>query len=371
MAAPSVLISSRPQAATAPATTTAIFAPGAHSPLTAHRLALKHRGCKALTPYKPDAWEALLRSAGIWHRYSHLPQCMRTGFNLEIPLIVSTQAPPNKDSITEFAGEFQKIVFKETSLGRYLGPFSRQSLEALIGPFQSSPFGIITKPGQLGHSRNVQNYSFPHTPSARFPNPSINSQIDSDRFPSTWGTFSVICLLVSRLLPGSQAATRDVAEAYHTIPLHPSQWPGAVVRLAEDKFSIDTTTCFGISPSAGAYGCVADAGAELFRYHGVSLVSKWVDDHIFFRIRRQHLDEYNRLCRAWHASILLHPRHHDGSRLWFGGEILADQTLEEFDEDCATPCRDLSSQSPHSPEDQLYTYNFDDIDRISDQLGIP
>ena len=181
----------------------------------------------------------------------------------------------------------------------------------------------------------------------------------------------MVSLLISRLPPDSQVATRDVAEAYRTIPLHPSQWPGAVVRLADDEFSIDTATCFGVSPSAGGYGCVADAGAELFRHHGIAPMSKWVDDHVFFRIRREHLAKYNELRQTWHTNISLQPPHHDGGRLWFGGQILDDRTLDEFDEDCSALCQDLSSQSPRSSEDNLFTYNFDDIDRLSDQLGIP
>lgn len=357
--------------ATRHAATTATSAPDASSQLTAHKLVLARRSQQALTPYNPDAWEQSLRSTGLWSKYSHLPHSMRFGFNLQIPAITVTQAPPNKDSITEFGEEFQKIVLKESSKGRYLGPFSRDTLEALIGPFQSSPFGIIPKPGRIGHYRNVQNYSFPHTPSLRFPNPSINSQIDANRFPSTWGTFSIICLIISRLPPGSQVATRDVAEAYRTVPLHPSQWPGAVVRLDQDTFSIDTATCFGVSPSAGGYGCVTDASADLFRHHGIAPLSKWVDDHVFFRILREHLPKYNQLRQAWHRDITLQPQHHDGGRLWFGGRMLEDQTLDEFDEDCSAQCLDLTSQSPRSDEDRLFTYNFDDIDRLSDYLGIP
>ena len=147
MAAPSAATSNGSQAAQVPNTTLAIYALDACSPIMELKLALARRSQRALTPYKPDAWEDLLHTTGLWPKYSHLPQSMRGGFNLEIPLISITQTPPNKDSIIEFAEEFQKIVLKETSKGRYLGPFLRKTLEALIGPFQSSPFGIIPKPG--------------------------------------------------------------------------------------------------------------------------------------------------------------------------------------------------------------------------------
>jgi len=48
-----------------------------------------------------------------------------------------------------------------------------------------------------------------------------------------------------------------------------------------------------------------------------------------------------------------------------------DGSSDEFSEDCSFPIRDLSAASSHLRHDQLFTYNFDDIDSISDSLGIP
>ena len=45
--------------------------------------------------------------------------------------------------------------------------------------------------------------------------------------------------------------------------------------------------------------------------------------------------------------------------------------LEEWDKDCTSPYRDLSGCSAQSKEDMEYTYNFDDIDALSQELGIP
>jgi len=44
---------------------------------------------------------------------------------------------------------------------------------------------------------------------------------------------------------------------------------------------------------------------------------------------------------------------------------------EEFDEDMATPLRDLSCTSAHPPNDALYTYANNDINNLSEKLGIP
>lgn len=68
------------------------------------------------------------------------------------------------------------------------------------------------------------------------------------------------------------------------VPLHHSQWPAAVVRLPDGRFCADTCVSFGMGLSAGVYGLVADAGVDILRAAGLGPLTKWVDDHIFFRI---------------------------------------------------------------------------------------
>ena len=68
-------------------------------------------------------------------------------FQYQFPPITTTQAPPNKESIVEFTDGFNKIVHNEMQKGCYIGPISGKDVEALIGPFQSSPFSIIPKLG--------------------------------------------------------------------------------------------------------------------------------------------------------------------------------------------------------------------------------
>lgn len=191
------------------------------------------------------------------------------------------QSPPNKDSVNEYRTEFDSIIQKEFHKGRYIGLFSPLELERTIGPFQSSPLSIIPKPGKPGKFRLVQNFSFPHDTNPTYLNPSINSHIDTNHFPTTWGKFSVIYLLISRLPIGLEVVMRDVAEAYRTLPLHPSQWLAGVVCMSSTELCVDTCMAFGATPSAGAYGHIADAGAEILRHHRIGPLDKWVDDHIF------------------------------------------------------------------------------------------
>lgn len=107
--------------------------------------------------------------------------------------------------------------------------------------------------------------------------------------------FNTIALIVGHLPQGSQAAVRDVAEAYQILPIYASQWPGTVVRLSEtDEFTIDTCAAFGVASNARAYGYLADAGVDIMRALGLGLISKWVDDHVFFRVPTAQAGNYNK-----------------------------------------------------------------------------
>jgi hypothetical protein len=97
----------------------------------------------------------------------------------------------------------------------------------------------VSKPGKY---HVVHDFSHPHSPLPEAV--SINSHIDSNDFPCTWGTFSTVALLITRLPPGSQASIRDTAEAYRTIPAAPSQWPAlsSVCRHRTSSQSTSATT---------------------------------------------------------------------------------------------------------------------------------
>lgn len=219
----------------------------------------------------------------------------------------------------------------------------------------------------------VQNLSFPRpSTSHKLNTPSINSFIESNDYPCTWGTFNVVCRTIWDLPPGSEGACRDVAEAYRNIPLHPSQWPGLVVQISPDVFAIDTCICFGLSSAGGVYGSMGDAAVDIFRAHGIGPVSKWVDDHVFFRVPRNLLNDYNytrgKSCEHIKAEG---GRRHDRGRIWYAGKRLPNGKIEEFDNDLSATIKDLPHQSDRAEHDKMFTYNLDDVNRISDELGIP
>ncbi|KAF7343054.1 Reverse transcriptase/ribonuclease H [Mycena venus] len=356
-------------------------------PITELRTALIERGSKPLTPLVASAWESALHSTGLISRYPSIPNGLRHGFNISIPIIRSTITPPNSSSLGDHLKPFADVVQSEFAAQRYIGPFSRTELESAIGPFQSSPLSMVPKSHELEKMRLVQNYSFPRSPHGD--HTSINYHINSDDFPCTWGTFNAMCFKVSMLPPGSQIGVRDISEAYRNIPTHPSQWPGTVLRLpanlfdlslrpelsdSDDVYAADTSVCFGESSGAGAYGLVADAFADILRASGIGPHGKWVDDKAFIRILRIYLAEYNARRATLARRLAALPDggfHQSGGRLWWGGAELPDGRIEEYDEDFTFPIRDLSGASPRSEVDSQYCYNFDDIDRVSIPLGMP
>ena len=350
----------------------------AETPTTEHKNApsvsalLARLPSRAVTPYDTDGWRDLLIKYNLSHKYPDLLEQLMHGFHVWAPTITRSFMPPNNPSINVHHDAFNEILHKEFTKQRYIGPFTRDTLETFIGPFQSSPLNIIPKPGKPGKFRLIQNLSYPNSPRLD-ESLSINSQVDSALFPCEWGTFHTTCALIHTLPRGSQGATRDVAEAYRTIPLHPSQWPALVVRIADEPalFAVDTSLCFGYGPSAGTYGMVRDAGLDIFRAAGIGPVIAWVDDHLFFRLPCNTITNYNKICEMKaHFIAEQGGRLKENGRWWFKGEALADGTHEEFAEDCAFAVRDLTAKHPNDSTTP-YAYDISHIDQISNQLGIP
>ena len=346
-------------------------APVVERGITGLKIVLEHRRKNPLTPYKFKAWDRLLRQHNLLTKYPKLVASLQNGFDAGIRRFYRTFTPPNGPSLDTLTDIYQEIVDRELHTGHYIGPLSRDEVERLIGPFQSSPLSLVPKPGKAARFRAVHNFSYPHSPTGQFL--SVNYTINPDVYPCTWGTFGTVCFTIHNLPPGSQASIRDVAEAYRTIPIIPEQWPGLVVKLrGQDKYCINTNDNFGLASAGGVYGEIADAGADIFRAQGIGPLSKWVDDHIFFRIPCEYIDSYNAKRSRWSAIIAENGgQSQSGSRLWYHGETMPDDLPAEFDEDASCIIKNCNSYSIRSNVDSNFSYCDADIDILSEQLGIP
>lgn len=231
----------------------------------------------------------MLRSLGLFEKYSDIPHGFRHGFDMGITSsLTSTFTPPNHPSALAHPEAVSNYIIKERTAGRYTGPFSRSRLEALIGYFRSSPLGVVAKAGTIDEYRLVQDFSFPRFHEMMH---SINSGINSDDFPCEWGTFSEIALIVMDAPPGTEAATLDVDAAFRLCPILPSQQPFFVV-MWKMLFYIDHNAPFGASSAPGVFGRIADAMSAILIAHGLGPCKKWVDDFVFFRYRQSSLPTF-------------------------------------------------------------------------------
>jgi hypothetical protein len=311
-------------------TTPSTHARVVEAPAMALRNALK-RSLTA-TPYKVTAWRDFIAQVGLASRYPNFVEGLTLGFRAFMPPLVQTFTPPNHPSVQQYKAVFDDIVHKKPTKQQYIGPLIGSEIQQAIRHFQTSPLSLIPKLGRPGKYRMIQDLSHPQGSS---PIQSINVHMSPDDFTATYSTFPIVALLLSSLPPGSQGAVRDVAEAYCTVPVHPSQWHGLVVRLSDSHFTVDTALCFSFAPSVGIYGNIASAGTDIMQFVGMGPILRWVDDHLFIHIPRSHLHSYNKVRRNMSERIALQggPVVH-GSRCWFKGGPLPDSSTEEFDEDC-------------------------------------
>lgn len=332
------------------------------------KTAVSLRRHKPVTPLVADQWKQALVTSRLHVRYNRIPFFIQHGAHAGIPLITRSFTPLNRESTESLPHIFLDIIQAEFNKGRYLGPFSRDELENEIGPFQSSPLSLVPKSGKPGKYRLIQNLSYPHD---NTPTPSVNSFLNSDDFPCTWGTFRTISTLIRNLPTGAQAAVRDISEAYRIIPLHESQWAGVVVRISNqpEQFALNTCNSFGCTTAGGLFGLFGDALADILRARGVGPILKWVDDFIFFRIPCNAILHYNR-AREHNREILDRNggMKQSGGRLWYQGQLSLDAGYEHFAEDLTSPLRHLHDRHDNA---NTYPYGFQEINEITDPLGVP
>ena len=174
----------------------------------------------------------------------------------------------------------------EQAAGRYSDAFLPGDLELLIGPFRTSPLGLVPKP----HSdtlRMIQDMSYPRNDPTT---PSVNLGINSDDFPTTWGSFDQTVALILSLPPGCLAATFDISAAYRITPIRPDQQQHLCV-FWRDRVYVDRAVMFGLSSSAGVFGSIGDMLVALYEKAGFSPLLKWVDDFFVIRLPDQNWTE--------------------------------------------------------------------------------
>jgi hypothetical protein len=169
-----------------------------------------------ITPINPTKTHSLLSHFNILNEWSHIINGLVHGFNISINMLPQqTIIYPNHASSLINPNFISAYIAAEEAAGHYLQAFCPEDLEALIGPFCTSPIGPVPKPGS-SKLQMIQDLSFPcNDPST----PSVNSLIDPDAFPTAWSSFKATTKLILALPPGCQAATFDISSAYCLTPI--------------------------------------------------------------------------------------------------------------------------------------------------------
>ncbi|PPR01104.1 hypothetical protein CVT24_000412 [Panaeolus cyanescens] len=226
-----------------------------------------------------DAWELALIQAGKFDEFRDIPDGIRNGFDLgtrsATPSV--TYIPPNHTSAISHPNAVISNIHTELANRRYTGPFSPDRLENLIGPFRTSPLGVVPKNGS-DQFRLVQNFSFPYDDPLVS---SVNNNIDTTNLFCDWGTFQRAADIVRNAPPNTLAATLDVDSAFRRCPIHPSQQRNFVVSWMGLCY-IDHCTPFGARSSGFIFGRIADAFTTILQSNKIGPVINWVDDFAFF-----------------------------------------------------------------------------------------
>jgi len=237
---------------------------------------------KVVTLLNADGLELLLREQGIFRKWSHIIDGIHHGFDVGVKdQIEQSIIHPNHSSSNLNPDFISSYIQSEIATGRYSQGYTQDKLEALIGPFCTSLLGLVPKDGNS--YRLIQDLSFPKTNGSVA---SMNSSINSDDFPTKWGTFDKTSRLVLSLPEGCTAATFDISSAYRITPVRPDQQWALVIHW-NGKFYVDRALPFGLASSAGVFGSIADMLVDLYNQSGqFGPMVKWVDD--FFNIHLPH-----------------------------------------------------------------------------------
>jgi len=177
-------------------------------------------------------------------------------------------------------------ITSEQAAGCYSRGYTPDELERIIGPFISSPLGLVPKP-HSNKFRLIQDLSYPrNNPSVS----SVNAGINISEFPKIWGSFNSTAKLILTLPPGCVAATFDVSAAYRITPIRPSQQNSLCV-CWRGRVYVDQPLMFGLSSSAGVFGSIADMLVAIYGRADFNLIHKWVDDFLVIHLPHQSWSE--------------------------------------------------------------------------------
>lgn len=180
---------------------------------------------RIITPYRASAFEEELRKHGLLDKHPTLVDRLRKGFPVGnfTPRTVSF-TPPNSHAGTKHLAFIQDYVDEEVSLQRMSGPYTRAEVERILqAKFVSSPLYVVEKAGSPGKKRLIQNSSFKDASGL-----SVNDEIDSDDFPTKWGTAAEVAEIVSNRDSRLPHSRQPFVHSHAVVHFNTSAYPAAL-----------------------------------------------------------------------------------------------------------------------------------------------
>lgn len=133
-----------------------------------------------------------MSALGLAEKHAGLPEAMEIGFHIgDLAPITTTIIHPNYPAANEHMAFIEEYVNEQVALGRMTGPYPRAEVERILGsPFISSPLSVVPKAN--GKLRLVQDCSKEDEDGL-----SVNGRINTDLFPTKWGSAAEVAELVS------------------------------------------------------------------------------------------------------------------------------------------------------------------------------
>lgn len=237
------------------------------------------------TPLKADGWREAIREIDPYLRiyYEHLPDWIERGFDLGPPSSFSLPRVTNPSKPQKYETEDRDEVLRYLSSENEAGRLSRLLplsvvVEALGGPFQTSPVILIPKPPPAVAKRLVRHFS-----EGDATHDSVNDilrRFPNGKIATNWPSFAEIVRLVRDAPPGTQALVADCKDAFRQIPIRADQRRFLVIKFGE-LYAIDTCLAMGLVPATDLWGTVIDV-LRLFIEKRLGIILRnWVDDLMF------------------------------------------------------------------------------------------
>jgi hypothetical protein len=122
----------------------------AEARITQLRNVQNERAREARTPLHAGAWWRHIAELDLSATIGHIPPLIKHGFRLGTTPITTHHHPPNRSSANKHVEVLAAQIKHELDSKQYIGYFTAAKLDAVLGPFQSSPQSCRPKPDKPG-----------------------------------------------------------------------------------------------------------------------------------------------------------------------------------------------------------------------------